>query len=83
VLESLRLFLLFFMLLERTGFFWKVSLVLGEKLARCGSWLRRLLAGQVSKQLSTAAVYGGEGWQRAGRVEWVLSECHDMELSRF
>jgi hypothetical protein len=67
VLESLRLFLLFFMLLERTGFFWKASLVLGEKLARCGSWLRRLLAGQVSKQLSTAACLWRRGLAASGK----------------
>jgi hypothetical protein len=79
VLEFLR----FFVLLERTGFFWKVSLVLGEKVGSCGCWLRRVLAGLVSKELSIAAVYGGECWQRAGRVEGVLSECHDMELSPF
>jgi hypothetical protein len=83
VLEFLRFFLTFFLALERTGFFSKISLVLGEKLARSSSWLRGLLAGLVSKQLSTPAVYGGEGWQRGGRVEEVLSECHDMELSRF
>jgi len=39
--------------------------------------------GLVSKQLSTPTLYGGECWQRAGRVEWVLSECHDMKLPRF
>jgi hypothetical protein len=66
--------------LESTGFFWRVGQVLGEKLVRCGGWLRRLLVG---KELSTPAVYVGECWQRMGRVEGVLSECHDMELSRF
>jgi hypothetical protein len=83
VLEFLRFCLLFFLLLERTGFFRKVSLVLGEKLARCGRWLRFLLEGLVIEQLPTPAVHGGECWQRAGRVEGVLSECHDMELPRF
>jgi hypothetical protein len=80
---SLLFFLIFLLLLERTGFFWKIRLVLGERLAMCGGWLRCLLAGLVIKQLSTPAVYGGECWQRAGRVEGVLSECHDMELSPF
>jgi hypothetical protein len=83
VLEFLTFLLLFFLLLERTGFFRKVSLVLGEKLAMFGHWLCRLVAGLVSEQLSTPAVYGGECGQRAGRVEGVLSECHDMELPRF
>jgi hypothetical protein len=87
VAEFLMFFLSFFLsfslLLERTGFFWRVSLVVGEKLLRCGGWLRRLLAGLVSKELSTPAVYGSECWQRAGRVEGILSECHDMELPRF
>jgi len=76
-------FLRFFLVVKRTGFLWQVSLVLGGKIAMCGSWLRRLLEGLVSKEFSTPAVYGGECWQRAGRVEGVLSECHDMELSRF
>jgi hypothetical protein len=83
VLEFLRFFLCFFPLQESTGFFWRVGQVLGQKLARCGRWLRRLLAGLVSKELSRPAVYGGECWQRAGRIEGVLSECHDVELSRF
>jgi hypothetical protein len=56
---------------------------LGERLTMCGGWLRRLLAGLVIKQLSTPAVYGGECWQRSGRVEGFLSECHDTELSPF
>ena len=73
----------FFLVIERTGFLWKVSLVLGGKLVSCGSGLRRLLADLVSIQLCAPAVYGGECWQRAGRVEGVLSECHYMELSRF
>jgi len=54
----------------------------GWKLVGCGESLRGLLAGLVSKQLSTP-LYGGECWQRAGRVEWVLSECDDMKLPRF
>jgi hypothetical protein len=83
VLEFLMFYLSFFLLLERTGFFWKERLVLGEKLVMCGRWLRRHLAGLVSQELSEPVVYGGECWQRAGRVEGVLSDCHDMELSRF
>jgi hypothetical protein len=31
----------------------------------------------------TATLDGGEWWQRARRVERILSECHDMKLSRF
>jgi hypothetical protein len=63
-LESLRFFLLFFLvffpLRERMGFFRKVSLVLGQKIVVWGRWLHRLLSGPVSKELSTAAVYVGE-----------------------
>jgi len=82
-LEFLRLFLLFFLLPERMGLFRKVSPVPGEKIVMWGRWLRRLLGGLVSKELSTPAVYVGECWQRAGRIGGVLPECHDMELSRF
>jgi len=62
-----------------------VSLVFGEKLAGCGGCLRLLLllAGLVGKQLLTASLDGGECWQRAGRVEGVLYECHYMKLPRF
>jgi hypothetical protein len=83
VLKFLMFFLNFFLMVEMKGFFRKVSLVVGEKLAGFGGCLRLLLAGVNRKQLSTATLDGGECWQRAGRVEGVLSECHDMELPRF
>jgi hypothetical protein len=76
-------FLRFFLVVKRAGFLWQVSLVLGGKIATRDSSLRRLLEGLVSKEFSSPAVYGGKCWQRAGRVEGVLSEGHDMELSRF
>jgi hypothetical protein len=77
VLEFLRFFLSFFLVVEMAGFFRKVSLVFGRKLAECGGCSRLILAGLVSKQLSKPAVYVGACWQGAGRVEGVLSKCHD------
>jgi hypothetical protein len=76
-------FLGFFLVVKRTGFLWQVRMVLGGKIATCDSSLRRLLESLVSKEFSAPAVYVGECWQRGGRVEGVLSECHDMELSPF
>jgi hypothetical protein len=79
----LSFFLIVFLIVEMKGFFRKVSLVLGEKLAGFGGCLRLLLVGEDRKQLLTATLDGGEWWQRARRVERILSECHDMKLSRF
>jgi hypothetical protein len=76
-------FLSFFRIVEMKGFFRKVSLVFGEELAGFGGCVRLPLAGVNRKQLSTATLDGGECWQRAGKVEGILSECHDMELPRF
>jgi hypothetical protein len=76
-------FLLLFLLLRRVALLRNGCLFFGVKPVGCGECLRGLLAGLVSKQLSTPLLYGGECWQRAGRVEWVLSECHDMKLPRF
>jgi hypothetical protein len=72
-------FLPLFLLLRNVDLLRNVSLF----FVGCGECLRGLLAGLVSKQLSTPLLYGSECWQRAGRVEWVLSECHDMKLPRF
>jgi hypothetical protein len=72
-------FLLFF---GKTGLFFKVRLFLGEGLVGRRGCLRRLpvLHG---KQLSAAALYGGERGQGEGSVEGVMSECHNTTLSRF
>jgi hypothetical protein len=76
---ELVVFLRLFLLLRNVGLLRNVSVFFGG----CGECLRGLLADLVSKQLSTWLLYGGERWQRAGRVEWVLSEYHDMKLPRF
>jgi hypothetical protein len=70
-------FLRLFVLLRKRELLRDVGLF-GAELVGCGESLRGLLAGLVSKQLSTPFFYGAECWRRAGRVEWVLSECHGM-----
>jgi hypothetical protein len=62
-------FLLLFLLLRNVDLPRNVSVFFCVKLVGCGECLRGLLAGLVSKQLSTPLLYGGECWQRAGRVE--------------
>lgn len=47
-------FLMLYLLLETTGFFRKISLVLGEKLTGYGGCLRLILAGLDSKQLPSS-----------------------------
>jgi hypothetical protein len=72
-------FLPLFLLLRKRELLQDVSLF----FVGCGEGSRGLLAGLVSKQLCTPLLYGRECWQRAGRVELVLSECHDMKLPQF
>jgi hypothetical protein len=70
-------FLLPFLLLRKVNFL--VSLF----QVGCGECLRGLMAVLIIEEISTSALYGGEYRQRAGRVKWILSECHDMELPWF
>jgi hypothetical protein len=72
--------LLFLLLRE---FFEEAEVFFGGSFARCGECLRGLMAVLVSKQLSTATLYGSECRQCKGRVEGVWSECHAWKLPRF
>jgi hypothetical protein len=76
-------FLLLFRLLGKGELLRNAGCIFGGQTAGSGECLRGLVAGLVIKQLSTPAFYGSECWQGAGRVEVVMSGCHDSTLPRF